>query len=751
MKPKPQYQLGDRIGGRYQVHQVKMGGMGEVYLCLDLEEMYPYALKTFQQRYQSQSLRRAFEKEVATWVTLEKHPNIVRCVGMDFLDYRPFLFLEWVASDERRGTDLRSWLGRGPLDLRLALDISIYICQGLIYASHKQPGIVHRDLKPENILIAQGNLAKITDWGLAKVVEKVGVEIVTTESEAQGRHSLFSQDSIVGTPPYMAPEQWCGEQPDQRTDIYAVGCILYEMLTDNQLFQARTLDDMRRQHLEMTIPRLTDCQNLPSGLDQLLTGCLTKQRDGRVASAADLLQQLVHIYQQLFAESPQTTSIGGQFTALDYVNRGFTYDQLQRYKEALVDYERAIQLDHTLIQIYYNRGLTYRNLHRNNEALADYNWAIQLDPTYAPAYNDRGITYYNLGQYEEALTDYDRAIQLDPTYAPAYSNRGLTYYDLQRYEEALINYNQAIQLNHTYADAYSNRGNLYRKLQQYREALVDHTRAIQLYPNQAEFYNNRGNTYYNLLRYDEALADYSWAIQLDPTYAVAYSNRGSVYTDLQLYDEALVDHAQAIRLNPTDALSYYNRGNTYYDLQMHSEALRDYTKAIELDPTYAVAYYNRGNIYDDLQHYNEALHDYERAIELYPQFAKAYFNRGVLYKNLGQADKALADYTRAIELDPQFAKAYSNRGNIYSDLGQVDKALADFNRAIELDPQYTLTYFNLGVLFVNNGKLHESLPYFEKAAQLGLSQATGEIAQIRQALGNDQQPGFFGRLFKKQK
>ena len=117
MKLQSRYQPGDKIVGRYQVHQALMGGMGEVYLCLDLEQNYPYALKTFQTRYLGDSKRLgvAFEQEVATWVALEKHPNIVRCFWMDILDNQPFMVLEWIASDESRGTDLRSWLRRGLL------------------------------------------------------------------------------------------------------------------------------------------------------------------------------------------------------------------------------------------------------------------------------------------------------------------------------------------------------------------------------------------------------------------------------------------------------------------------------------------------------------------------------------------------------------------------------------------------------------------------------------------------------------
>ena len=130
MLPQPRYKPGDRIGGRYQVHQALMGGMGEVYLCLDLEENYPYAFKTFQQRYLTNPrLRKAFENEVATWVALERHPNIVRCHYLDIIDNQPFMRLEWIAGDEECGTDLRCRLRSGPLDLRTTLDILIDICR----------------------------------------------------------------------------------------------------------------------------------------------------------------------------------------------------------------------------------------------------------------------------------------------------------------------------------------------------------------------------------------------------------------------------------------------------------------------------------------------------------------------------------------------------------------------------------------------------------------------------------------------
>lgn len=197
----PRYQRGQVIGGEYLVHRVLIGGMGEVYLCLNTTTIQPYALKIFQARFiDNPMMRESFKREVGNWIALEKHPNIVRCFFMDTLDNQPFMILEWVAGDESLGTDLRAWLQQGPLNLRRSLDLAIDICRGLIHAGQKQPGIVHRDLKPENILIAENGTAKITDFGLAKIAHDANL----------ARNDLSSAPSgsgIAGTPPYMAPEQ----------------------------------------------------------------------------------------------------------------------------------------------------------------------------------------------------------------------------------------------------------------------------------------------------------------------------------------------------------------------------------------------------------------------------------------------------------------------------------------------------------------------------------------------------------------
>jgi serine/threonine protein kinase len=138
MRSHLRYGKGDTIGGRYRA---LAGGMGEVYVCLDLQDILPLALKTFQARYlTSRKATEFFEREAATWVALEKHPNVVRCFHMDKVDNLPFLFLEWVAGEQGHGADLRDWLDRrAPLEPRLALEFALDVCRALAHAQGKVP------------------------------------------------------------------------------------------------------------------------------------------------------------------------------------------------------------------------------------------------------------------------------------------------------------------------------------------------------------------------------------------------------------------------------------------------------------------------------------------------------------------------------------------------------------------------------------------------------------------------------------
>ncbi len=580
MKPQPRYQEGDKIGGRYLVHQALMGSMGEVYLCLDLERNYPFALKTFQSRFlKKRRIQDAFYTEVATWVALEKHPNIVRCFYMDSIEERPFMFLEWIASDETRGTDLRSWLREGRLSTRLALLYGIDICHGLIHAAEKQPGIVHRDLKPENILIAQGYVAKITDFGLASIVKASEISIPESDSEITGRQSIVGSRGVVGTPAYMAPEQWRSEEPDVRTDIYALGCMIYEMAAGRLPFMARDLEGFLQEHLTGQIPRIPAGQDIPPALNKLIAMSMAKNREDRFSSVPELLKALTWVYKDHFKEKPRELEVSEGFSAIDYNYRGVTYDKLDKYTEAVADYTRALELDSTFVLAYNNRGATFERLRRYDEALIDYSSAIQQAPTLAHAYYNRGNVFSKKKKSLEAIEDYTRAIQIDPNLMRAYINRGSEYYLIDSFQEALADFSAAIELAPSYAKAHVNRGVIYDSLKMYDRAIEDYTHAIRLAPNDAAIYYNRGLTFYNMDQFGKAAEDFTKVIEFNPDDAQALYLRALCFAEQGNLQAAIEDHLEVVRLDKSPGLTFINQGAAHYHQRDYEAALTQFHEA----------------------------------------------------------------------------------------------------------------------------------------------------------------------------
>lgn len=179
------YKIGEKIGDRYEVSAIHHGAMGVVYGCFDHQTKLPRALKTVRARhaYDKQVLS-LFESEATVWISLEKHPYIVRAYLVERYKNLPYVITEYVRGPEGMEGDLRGWLGHPRLTLPVAIGMALQIAQGMQHAVRKVPGLVHRDLKPANILVNGDGKAMVTDFGLVQ-----------------------SEQSDAGTPAYMSPEQ----------------------------------------------------------------------------------------------------------------------------------------------------------------------------------------------------------------------------------------------------------------------------------------------------------------------------------------------------------------------------------------------------------------------------------------------------------------------------------------------------------------------------------------------------------------
>ncbi len=226
------------------------GGMGEVYRARDTRLGRDVALKILPESFDHDANRlRRFEQETQAVAALN-HPNILAIYDVGEHNSTPFLVSELL-----EGESLRAVLNRGPLPQRKVVEYAVQVSNGLAAAHDK--GIVHRDLKPENLFVCRDGRVKILDFGLAKVAATAAVE----PDGATMTSSQTAAGVVMGTASYMAPEQVRGEPVDPRTDMFAFGAVLFEMLSGKRAFQRDTAAETMTAILRDDLPEITNLQS----------------------------------------------------------------------------------------------------------------------------------------------------------------------------------------------------------------------------------------------------------------------------------------------------------------------------------------------------------------------------------------------------------------------------------------------------------------------------------------------------------
>jgi eukaryotic-like serine/threonine-protein kinase len=273
--------------GPYEVQSpLGAGGMGEVYRARDTRLDRTVAIKILPSHLSSNpEAKQRFDREARTISGLS-HPNVCQLYDVGSQGGTSYLVMEYL-----EGETLASRLSKGPLTPDQVLKCGIEICEGLEKA-HKS-GVVHRDLKPGNIMLTRSG-AKLMDFGLAKPVSSASaLRSGLTETLATPQHPLTTEGTIVGTFQYMAPEQVEGKDADARSDIFALGAVLYEMVTGRRAFEGKTAASIIAAILAAEPPPILALQPLaPTTLEATVRSCLAKDPDERLQTAHDVKLQL---------------------------------------------------------------------------------------------------------------------------------------------------------------------------------------------------------------------------------------------------------------------------------------------------------------------------------------------------------------------------------------------------------------------------------------------------------------------------
>src|SRR5271170_5404043 len=269
---------GTKLGPYEILGPLGAGGMGEVYRARDTRLGRDVALKILPESFASNADRlHRFEQEARAVAALN-HPNILAIHDIGEQNGSPFLVSELLD-----GESLRVALDRGVLPQRKTIEYGVQIAHGLAAAHEK--GIVHRDLKPENVFVTKDGRIKILDFGLAKLTQSAGADpngvTLTSENTAAG--------VVMGTASYMAPEQVRGEPADPRTDIFAFGAVLYEMISGVRAFRRNTAAETMTAVLKEDPAELSGPVRMVSPtLERIVRRCLEKSPEQRFQSARDL-------------------------------------------------------------------------------------------------------------------------------------------------------------------------------------------------------------------------------------------------------------------------------------------------------------------------------------------------------------------------------------------------------------------------------------------------------------------------------
>jgi tetratricopeptide (TPR) repeat protein len=669
-----------------------------------------------------------FQREAESLAALE-HPCIVAIHSVEQSDGLRFLTMEYVDGDPLSAVIPKQGL---PIDrfFRLAVPLT-----DAVSVAHEK-GVIHRDLKPSNIMVTRGGRVKVLDFGLSKLLPTERQHGPETEAPTE---PLTGDGTRLGTLPYMSPEQVRGEEVDQRTDLFALGVVLYQMATGRYPFDRKSSAELASSILRDT-PRSADARrsDLPHHLARIIRHCLEKDPEKRIQSAKDLRNELEDLENEI-------SSVGDA--------SGFVADPGP-------DARIRLTLIAAGLAIVAAGALTYLLVRDNRDPEAapagrPHYLAIELVDSFAdnqtPAYL-RGSLDQLLEQRLQGLREMylargpdspqpDFVLEVDALQRKGSVN---LYYRLVEAgsEETLASEvrkageDEIIGLVDDLGDAVA------KLLQSRLGTPVRYRPPPQITSDPAAL--DRALEGLHLLESSSGEEDlvaaeeaFDAAVALDPDFALAHTLKGLALQKqfLTASDTSILSRAEeactrAINSQPRLDIAHLCLGEVYRLAGRDIDAVGEYRQAIELGLRDEAVFYSAREAYVDLGRPESEERFWQEAISTDPRFWAGYYLLGWHYLDQGKHEASLEEHQRAIDLAPNTPHLYSGLFFVQYVLGRYGEAVDTLERSIELDPNdYTLRG-NLGLVYFLLRHFDEAIESFEQAVAGG-----GDDYRAHAALG----------------
>lgn len=670
------FEPGSRLGPYEILRSLGAGGMGEVYLAQDTRLGRKVAIKFILPEVDAnETAKKRLLREAQSAAKLD-HPNVCAVHEVGEQDGHSFVVMQYV-----EGELLSTRMKRKPLELKEALDIAIQIADAL--AEAHEHGLIHRDIKPENVMVTARSHVKVMDFGLAKEVEVKGRSV--TEAQTQSR--ITGEGLVVGTVPYMSPEQVQGEPLDTRSDIFSYGALLYEMVTGVQPFLSNNTAAIISNILNQEpFPLARFVRETPVELERIVSKALRKNKDQRYQSIKDLLIDLRTLRDELEFTQKLKRSEGSV-----EVSKPVTESPVAPARTVTLEVSRRnLFITSASIAVVLAALAAFYFLYVRRTASIDSLAVLPFVNASGQPQND----YLSDGITESLISSLSKLPQLT-----VMSRNAVFHYKSPDPKSA---YQDAQAIGRELKVKAVLTGNVVQR----GNSLIISTELVDVNSNRQLWGEQYNRKFADVFEIQEAISR-----EISDRLRLKLSGK-----EKELLAKRYTQNVEAYQL--------YLKGRYFWYENAVGKAEQYFQEATHKDPQYSLAYAGLADVFSGRavagellpkDAYPKAEAHVKKALELDDQLADAHAALGIirLFYNWDWSG-AEKESKRALELAPNDALPHATYAFYLQTMGRFEEAIEERKRAIELDPQTRLHEFNLGRTYFFARKYDQTIEVIKK-------------------------------------